>query len=335
MKVLLCTREDYMRNFEGDSKQVLKTCEYLKEKKVNVYINNGHISDFSEYDIIHLFNLTRVGEIYKYYKIAHGYKKPLVISPIYWDIEKYYLYKNDEEKLNLWKKAYLYREEILKGCHRVFANSYMEKELLIREFGICSDAVEVVYTGVEVEHEDIPLYNFRERYKLNKYVLCVGRISPKKNQLLLAKICEKLGIQLVIIGQVKDKEYFKKCMKYRNVVYLGFMDSYNIYNAYRFAKVHALVSFVEKPGMSSLEAAACGCNIVSTSEGCAEEYFGDMAYYCNPYDEDSISQALEEAINKRKNYKLKEYVKENYQWGRSVDKIYRNYIDMLDKKENC
>lgn len=330
MKVLLCTREDYMRNFEGDSKQVLRTYQYLKENGVQVHIDNGHISDYSQYDIIHLFNLTRVGEIYKYYKIAHGFKKPVVISPIYWDIEKYYLYKKDDEKLNLWKKSNLYREEILKSCDRVFANSYMEKELLIREFGICGDAVEVVYTGVEVEHEDIPLYNFRERYKLNKYVLCVGRISPKKNQLMLARLCEKLGVQLVIIGKVKNKEYFKRCIKYKNVVYLGFMDGYNIYNAYRFAKVHALVSFVEKPGMSSLEAAASGCNIVSTSEGCATEYFRDMAYYCNPYEEKTILEALEKAIYKKKDDTLKEYVKKHYNWSDSIKKVYEGYLYTLN-----
>ncbi|WP_035288440.1 glycosyltransferase family 4 protein [Clostridium sp. KNHs214] len=330
MKVLLCTREDYMRNFEGDSKQVLKTYQYLKEKGIQVHIDNGHISDYSQYDIIHLFNLTRVGEIYKYYRIAHIAKKPVVISPIYWDIEKYYLYKKDDEKLNLWKKSNLYREEILKSCDRVFANSYMEKEMLIRKFGICGDAVELVYTGVEVEHEDIPLYNFRERYKLNKYVLCVGRISPKKNQLMLAKICEKLGIQLVIIGQVKNKEYFKKCIEYKNVMYLGFMDSYNIYNAYRFAKVHALVSFVEKPGMSSLEAAASGCNIVSTNEGCAAEYFKDMAYYCNPYDEKSILTSLESAMYKKKDYTLKEYVNKHYNWNNSIKKVYEGYLETLN-----
>jgi glycosyltransferase involved in cell wall biosynthesis len=113
--------------------------------------------------------------------------------------------------------------------------------------------------GVEVEDEEVPLYNFRERYKLNTYVLCVGNICPKKNQLSLAQICSKIGVQLLLIGKINDNNYFKECIKHDNVLYLGFMDSYNMYNAYRFAKIHVLPSYVEIPGFSSLEAAASGC----------------------------------------------------------------------------
>ncbi|MFD3156130.1 glycosyltransferase family 4 protein [Haloimpatiens sp. FM7330] len=330
MKVLLCTREDYLRNFEGDSKQVIKTYEYLKKIGAEVIINRGEISDFSHYDIIHLFDLTRVGETYKYYKTAHKCRKNIIISPIYWDVKRYYKYRGDLEKIKLWERSNLYRKEILKGCNLIIANSELEKNILKMEFDV-STPIKVIYNGIEVEDDCIPLYNFRERYKLNNYVVCVGRISPKKNQLALAKACNILGIQLLLIGKVINGEYFEMCMKYNNVVYLGFMNSYNIYNAYRFAKVHALVSFVEKPGMSSLEAGACGCNIVSTQEGCCKEYFKDMAVYCDPYDEKSILNAVKNSFSRKKNSILKKYIEENYNINTSINKIYKNYEQVLKK----
>ncbi|MCY6370545.1 glycosyltransferase family 4 protein [Clostridium ganghwense] len=324
MKILLCIRQDYYRNFAGDSMQVLKTAECLRKLGAEVDINNGAISDYSSYDIIHLFNIIRIGETYKYYKLANYYKKPIVVSPVYWNLNEYYKYKNNIEAVKLWEKSNVYRRKILKGCKMIIANSELERNALKNDFKLNLPST-VIYSGVEVEDEEIPLYNFKERHNLNSYVLCVGRICPSKNQLTLAKVCNKLGVQLLLIGNVKDENYFKECIKFNNVLYLGFMDSYNIYNAYRFAKLHVLASYMETPGLSSLEAAASGCNIVSTIEGTAKEYFKDMAIYCDPYDENSIFEAVQKGMKKRKINKLKDFVLENYSWEKHCKKLYEVY----------
>ncbi|MDW8801299.1 glycosyltransferase [Clostridium sp. A1-XYC3] len=325
MKILLCVRGDYYRNFAGDSVQVIKTAEHLKKMGVSVEINNGHIVDYSGYDIVHLFNLTMIGETYKYFKIAKSYKKNIVLSSVYWDFKKYYNHINDLESIKLWDRCKVYRTEILRGCKMVFPNSKAEGELIQKEFGGWVPCT-VVYNGVEVENDDVPLYNFKGRHNLNNYVLCVGTIDKRKNQLLLAKVCSDLGAQLVLVGNIGDKNYFNECMKFKNVVYLGFMDNYNVYNAYRFAKLHVLPSFLETPGLSSLEAAASGCNIVSTIEGCAEEYFKKMALYCNPYDIDSVYESVRLGMKQNKNCSLKSYVTENYNWDKCIKVLYESYL---------
>jgi glycosyltransferase involved in cell wall biosynthesis len=328
MKVLLCVREDYIRNFAGDSMQILKTEQYLTKRGVKVEINSGHITDFTSYDLVHLFNINSTGEMYKYYKLAHRIKNNIVITPSYWNMTKYYESDNDLESIKLWNKCNLYRQEILRGCKKIFACSNTERELLEKDFNV-GCGCEVIYSGIEVENEDIPLYNFKDRYKLDNYVLSVGRIAHKKNQLSLSKACSELGITLVLIGNIDDKDYFDKCMSYKNTIYLGFMDSYNIYNAYRFAKTHILPGFVEMPGLSSLEAAAIGCNIVSTSEGCGMEYFKDKALYCNPYDYPSIVKAVENSYKKPKSDRLKRFVLKNYNWENCIDSLNNEYKKLL------
>ncbi|WML35820.1 glycosyltransferase [Clostridium sp. OS1-26] len=328
MKVLLCIRSDYCRNFAGDSMQVLKTAQYLRKMGVEVDINDGSIVNYSKYNIVHLFNLTRIGETYSYYKRAKTYKKTIVLSSVYWDLKKYYNYVNDLENIKLWDKCKAYRLEILKGCKMIYPNSKMEGDTIKKEFGDWI-SYNVIYNGVEVESEDVPLYNFKERFELNNYVLCVGRICHRKNQLILAKVCNDLGLQLVLIGNVNDKEYFNKCINYSNVKYLGFMDSYNIYNAYRFCKIHVLPSFVETPGLSSLEAAAAGCNIVSTSEGSSKEYFKNMAEYCNPYNQESITEAIVRSIKKPKTEILKKYTLDNFNWERCIKELYNSYNQII------
>lgn len=328
MKVLLCIRNDYYRNFAGDSMQVLKTVQYLRKIGVEVDINNGGIIDYSNYDIIHLFNLTRIGETYSYYKRAKFYKKNVVLSSVYWDLKKYYNYVNDVESIKLWDKCKSYRLEILKGCKMVYPNSKAEGEIIKKEFGDLIPYT-VTYNGIEIENEEVTLYNFEERYQLNNYVLCVGRICHRKNQLALSKVCNDLEMQLVLIGNINNKEYFNKCINYSNVKYLGFMDSYDIYNAYKFCKIHVLPSFVETPGLSSLEAAAAGCNIVSTIEGSTFEYFNDMAEYCDPYDDKSIAEAIVNAAKKPQNDMLKKHILEKFTWEKCIKELYDSYKQII------
>jgi len=328
MKVLLCVRQDYYRNFAVDSMKVIKTAEYLRKLGVTVDINDGGIYDYSSYDIVHLFNIDTAGETYRYYKIAHFYKKNLVISPMHWDMKKYHMIKNEIESMKLYEKCSSYKEEILKKSKVIFCNSELEKKLIVSEFKVKTMCT-VIYNGVEVENDDIPLYNFKERYNLENYILCVGRICESKNQLALCNISAKLGKQLVLIGSGSDNEYLKQCTTFKNVVYLGFMDSYNIYNAYRFANVHVNPSFVVMPGLSSLEAAASGCNVVSSQEGCAKEYFKDMALYCDAYDNDSMYDAVKKGFEKRKDNILKDYVHENYNFKKLVNELYKTYLEIL------
>jgi len=328
MKVLLCVRQDYYRNFAVDSMKVIKTAEYLRKLGVTVDINDGGIYDYSSYDVVHLFNIDTAGETYRYYKIAHFYKKNLVISPMHWDMEKYHMLNNKIEIMDLYKKCSSYKEEILIKSKVIFCNSELEKDLIKKEFNVNTKCT-IIYNGVEVENEDIPLYNFTDRYNLNNYVLCVGRICENKNQLALCSVCEKLGKQLVLIGNANDNEYLKKCTNFKNVIYLGFIDSYNVYNAYRFAKVHVNPSFVGMPGLASLEAAASGCNIVSTQEGCAKEYFKDMALYCDPYDNNSIFDAVKKGFEKKKDNVLKNYVNENYNFKKITNDLYKTYLEII------
>ncbi|KYH31058.1 glycosyl transferases group 1 [Clostridium tepidiprofundi DSM 19306] len=328
MKVLLCVRQDYYRNFASDSMQVMQVAKYLKKLGVTFEINNGETVDYSSYDIIHLFNLNSTGEIYKYYKIAHHYRKTIVVSPNYWDLSRYYDYVGDIEGLKLWRRCKPYRDEILKKCNMIFCNSNIEKEHLKKEFAYIAPC-KIVHYGVNAENDDIPLYNFKERYMLDKYILCVGRICEIKNQYVLAKVCSEMGIELILIGNVEDRKYFKKCMRFKNVKYFGFMDSYNIYNAYRFAKVHVNCSFAEMPGLSSLEAAASGCTVVSTEEGCSYEYFKDMAIYNDPYDEEDIFNAINMGLQMKKSTRLKNYIANNFSWEKYCGRIYEYYVQLL------
>lgn len=327
MKVLFCVRQDYKSNFAGDTRIILLMEKYLKKLGVEVYINNGYIYDYSPYDIIHLFNLANMGETYKYYKIAHHYKKNIVLTPFYYDLTTYYKFKNDTENLKLWEKCKYYRKEILKGCRVIYPCSFMEAKIINHEFG--NIPYKVIYNYFEDSYEDTPVYNFMERYNLDNYILCAARICHIKNQLSLVKVCNSLHLSLVLAGDYNDKNYLEECLQYKNVKYVGFLDNYNLYAAYKFAKVHVCPSFAEFPDISSIEAAGYGCNIIATTESCTKEYFDENSEYLYPYDLESIKEALLKAMKRKKDTKLKELTKVKLDPLTITKEIFNSYNNVL------
>src|SRR5205085_2575717 len=63
-------------------------------------------------------------------------------------------------------------------------------------------------------------------------------------------------------------------------------------SAYAAARVVALPSWFETPGLAALEGALAGRAVVVTPYGCAPEYFGDMAVYVRPGRPTKLAQAL-------------------------------------------
>jgi glycosyltransferase involved in cell wall biosynthesis len=86
-------------------------------------------------------------------------------------------------------------------------------------------------------------------------------------------------------------------------------------SAYAAAKVHALPSWFETPGLSSLEAGAYGTRILSTNQGTADEYFLDMAAYVQPLADDSLCSGLKKAWAMSP-LPLAEHIREHYPWSK-------------------
>jgi glycosyltransferase involved in cell wall biosynthesis len=87
---------------------------------------------------------------------------------------------------------------------------------------------------------------------------------------------------------------------------------------------------METPGLSSLEAAAMGCNIVVTRKGDTYDYFENYAFYCEPDDVNSIKQAIDKAFTSEVNPKLKQKILDNYTWEKTAEETYKAYQKILN-----
>ena len=89
--------------------------------------------------------------------------------------------------------------------------------------------------------------------------------------------------------------------------------------------MHVLPSWFETTGLSSLESAASGCNIVITDKGDTAEYFGQYAYYCDPASADSILEAVTKAAAAPVNKALSELITSKYTWQQAARQTAASY----------
>jgi glycosyltransferase involved in cell wall biosynthesis len=202
----------------------------------------------------------------------------------------------------------------------------------MRDFRCPRGKIHVVHDGVDKRFFEGAEKEFFGEYGLKDFVLYVGRIEPRKNVLNLIKAIKGTNLELVVVGDY-DREtprYYEKCKAAANesVHFLGRIEheSKLLVSAYYAAKVLALPSWYETPGIVALEAGAAGCNIVITDRGCTKEYFSDFAEYVAPDDLNGIRTAILRACKKSRNNALRERIRKNYSWENVADEIIAGYL---------
>jgi glycosyltransferase involved in cell wall biosynthesis len=164
------------------------------------------------------------------------------------------------------------------------------------------------------------------------HILVVGRIEGRKNQLNVIKAMINSEYHLTIIGKsaLNQRAYYSSCrnlaQNHPNIHFIEEQLSHEkLASIYLAAKVHVLASWFETTGLVSLEAGLMGCNLVVTRKGDTEEYFQDMAFYCEPDDINSIKHAIDSAYYAPVDERLKCHIKNNYTWQQAASQTLEAY----------
>lgn len=369
LKVLFQSRKTLFDAPGGDTVQLLKTKEFLERKGLQIDISTDLTPDVSKYDIVHVFNLMRGQETMMQVMNAKKYNKPVALSTIYGlyteferrarkgIIKKVFRLLNpfQIEYVKIAARAVLGGEfhkgslkvlttgyyRILKGIvtnvDHFLPNSESEMQRVIADFKMTAPAYTVIPNAVDTEvfNPDTTVAQAEfEQYK--DCVLCVARIEGRKCQLELVRALKDLPYKVVLVGKVgkNSESYFELIKKEaaQNVTYLNQIDHEKLPQLYKVAKVHALVSWMETPGLSSIEAGVMGTNIVVTKYGDTYDYFGDYAFYCEPDDLNSIRTAVEQAYNTPVNPELKSLIRREFTWEQTAKLTLEAYNKTVEKR---
>ena len=358
MKILFISRATLYKDTGGDTIQIVNTARYLEKIGVQSTIKlcNEKI-DYIGYDLIHFFNIIRPADILIHIEKS---QKPYVVSTIYVDYSEFekkmrtgiagFFFKLFSTDLIEYAKvigralangekiispSYLFLgqkksiRKIVKGAAMLLPNSKNEYNRLQLHYKV-SNAYSVIPNAIDPTLFRRPSNRVIRDERL---IICVGRIEGRKNQLNLIRALNETIYQLIIIGSPSANQinYYNSCKTNAgsNITFVNGLTQEALLDYYKKAKVHVLPSWFETTGLSSLEAAAMGCNIVITDKGDTKEYFEEYAYYCDPGSPASILEAVKKAASEEFNEQLREKIFTHYTWQITAQETLKAYHKIM------
>jgi len=232
-----------------------------------------------------------------------------------------------------------YQRQIVELVDGLLPQSYAEIRNLRETLGVIRPFAVVRNSAEPRVFETATKDWFIEKYGVKDFVLSVGLVEARKNQLMLLHALRNTKLPVVVVGRNYDRNYMRLCRKFAppNTVFIDHMPHELLASAYKAARVHALPSWMECCAFVNVEAALSGCALAVSNKTSEPEYFGNDAYSCDPGDVKSIRDAVLQACDNHrrdepKRARLRDKFLHEYTWERGAEQTLRTYQWALEKK---
>ena len=217
--------------------------------------------------------------------------------------QNYYLFDRLYHKLSL--------PFFCRKAARIISVSHDATRIAVERLNLPPSQVATVYHGFRTDFHRVEdperRARARERYNLpERFILYVGRIYPMKNVRGLveafAKLRDRVPHSLVISGikHYKTEPDFAAIDEHSlhdRVIATGFVEEEDLPLLYSMADAFVLPSLYEGFGIPLLEAMACGCPIVTSTQGSCPEVVDGAGVLVNPYDTADIAEGIYRILN--------------------------------------
>ncbi len=202
------------------------------------------------------------------------------------------------------EKERRYLEEALYACRRaagLIAVSRNAADEVERHLGLSAT---VTYEGVDGQFfqpaSEEAIAALRAQLGVERYVLCVGTLQQRKNQVGLLRaferIQERVPHTLILAGgEGSGSEAVKAHLAAHPNVrakWIGYVSEAQLPALYSGAEAFALPSFWEGFGLPVLEAMACGVPVLTSNVSSLAEIAGEAALLVDPRDESALAEGL-------------------------------------------
>jgi glycosyltransferase involved in cell wall biosynthesis len=302
----------------GGEIQLRKYAQYLPAHGVEVALHDPWRANLADVSIVHFFSC--IGGSVHFCNYVRQRGLPLVVSSSLWiTAEMAHLYPIDEIR------AQLTLADV------IVTNSDSESDQLARLLELPRQRFMTVMNGFDLrfaEPQDPQM--FRTAFGIEgRFILNVGNIEPRKNQLGLVRALRGHPLPLVLLGQKRDESYAAEVLaeggsKVRHIGALDHADP-RLASALAACSAFVLPSTLETPGLAALEAAAAGAALVVTSQGSTRDYFGDGAQYVDHRDPRDIRRGIDHALSGPPGPALKAHVASRFGWPAVTERLLEVY----------
>lgn len=316
-RILFQNRSTAFTHRGGDTVLMERYTDELRRAGFCVTVDCQGSEDPSKYDLVHLFNAALPEMLRTYAERAKQAGVPFVVTTLYENIRSFHNqsvslasaligYVQQAQSRSWWKEhrpnlatipvcSNFPNDWTFRNAAALLTTGVSESTVLRADYPGIANIVELPM-GYEVGAQGEAAL-FEREYGVKDFVLCVGRIESRKNQLMLLKALEESELPVVLVGGgfSYQPEYDRAVRAFKRrgrTLILDRLSPQMLASAYAACRVHVLASWYELPGLVTLEAAACGKNVVLTECGSGVDYIGDHGWYCDPASEHSIRTAI-------------------------------------------
>lgn len=160
---------------------------------------------------------------------------------------------------------------------------------------------------------------FRYSNVKKDYFLLVSRLSPYKMAGLAVDAFNKLGLELIIIGEGSEKEELQKRAK-SNIKFLGFQKDEDVLKYYSECRALIFPTFDEDFGLTPIEAMSCGKPVISAGRGGIKESIieGVTGEFFNKEDPYYLAGAVKLFLSKENSYSPKKIREQALKFSKKI-----------------
>lgn len=197
-----------------------------------------------------------------------------------------------------------------RNATRIIAISECTRRDLTDIYGIDPQRIDVVYQGIDPVFAAAVGREQREKARTDyglpeRFILSVGTVSARKNQLLAVKALRGLpsDVKLAIVGR-RTSAYAAEIDAYISshgladrVVWLTDVPFSRLPELYAAARLSSYTSRYEGFGLPVVESLSCGTPVIAATGSCLEEAGGKGALYVGPDDVDAYVDAARRLLD--------------------------------------
>lgn len=205
---------------------------------------------------------------------------------------------------------------IVSQCDGIITVSNYSKKDIVETFNYPKEKIFVTELAAEDIYrplnKDICKSLIKQYYSIGEnYILYIGGFSPRKNIVGLIEAFSnfkskyKKDIKLVIAGKqgISYSTYLKRVRELHvedSVIFPGFIPIEHLPYFYNAAELFVYPSFYEGFGLPPVEAMSCGAPVIASNITSIPEVLGDSAFLIDPYDANSLSDAMYRVLSDEK-----------------------------------
>ena len=188
-------------------------------------------------------------------------------------------------------------------ARRIITISESSRQDVHHIFGVPLSRIDVVVPGVDAVYRPLPtaeVVAFREKHGLNRFVLHVGTLQPRKNIPVLIQAVANLmaglddpDLKLVLVGGKGwlYEDIFHQVQALglaERVVFTGYVPDNELPLWYNAAELLVFPSLYEGFGLPVVEAMACGTPVIAANSSSIPEAVGEAGLLFEPNDVETL-----------------------------------------------